>query len=32
MTMRQVSQYKWRPVNGHEQIVFDALQPALPDS
>jgi SNF2 family DNA or RNA helicase len=28
MTMRQVSQYKWRPVNGHEQIVFNALQPA----
>jgi SNF2 family DNA or RNA helicase len=28
MTMRQVSEYKWRPVNGHEQIVFDALQPA----
>ena len=27
-TMRQVGQYKWRPVNGHEQIVFDALQPA----
>jgi SNF2 family DNA or RNA helicase len=27
-TMRQVSQYKWRPVNGHEKIVFDALQPA----
>jgi SNF2 family DNA or RNA helicase len=29
MTMRQVEQYKWRPVNGHEQIVFDALQPAI---
>jgi len=29
MTMKQVSQYKWRPVNGHEQIVFDALQPAF---
>ncbi len=29
MTMRQVSQYKWRPVNGHEQIVFNALQPAF---
>ena len=28
-TMRQVSDYKWRPVNGHEQIVFDALQPAI---
>src|ERR1700746_3766106 len=28
MTMRQVSQYKWRPMNGHEQSVFDALQPA----
>jgi SNF2 family DNA or RNA helicase len=28
MTMKQVSQYKWRPMNGHEQIVFDALQPA----
>lgn len=27
-TMTQVSQYKWRPVNGHEQIVFNALQPA----
>jgi SNF2 family DNA or RNA helicase len=29
MTMRQVSQYKWLPVNGHKQIVFDALQPAF---
>lgn len=28
-TMKQVGQYKWRPVNGHEQIVFDALQPAI---
>lgn len=28
MTMRKVGQYKWRPVNGHEKIVFDALQPA----
>ena len=28
MTMRQVSQYKWLPVKGAEQIVFDALQPA----
>jgi SNF2 family DNA or RNA helicase len=28
MTMAQVSRYKWRPVNGHEKIVFDALQPA----
>lgn len=27
-TMRQVSEYKWRPVNGHEKIVFEALQPA----
>jgi superfamily II DNA or RNA helicase len=29
MTMKQVSQYKWRPVNGHAKIVFDALQPAI---
>jgi superfamily II DNA or RNA helicase len=29
MTMRQVSQHKWNPVNGHEQIVFNALQPAF---
>jgi SNF2 family DNA or RNA helicase len=28
MTMFQVSQYKWRPIKGSEQIVFDALQPA----
>jgi SNF2 family DNA or RNA helicase len=28
MTMRQVSEYKWRPVNGSDKIVFDALQPA----
>jgi SNF2 family DNA or RNA helicase len=27
-TMQQVSQYKWRPVPGAEQIVFEALQPA----
>jgi SNF2 family DNA or RNA helicase len=29
MTMKQVSQYKWHPINGHEKIVFDALQPAI---
>jgi SNF2 family DNA or RNA helicase len=29
MTMKQVSQHKWRPINGHEKIVFDALQPAI---
>ena len=27
-TMRLVGEYKWRPLPGAEQIVFDALQPA----
>lgn len=28
-TMQQVSQYKWEPREGADQIVFNALQPAI---